>query len=79
NLKRRKIYHQLNKPLTIMTLKEESRTVDLSYVLFTTLTAYFGPCLWNFLSRKNIVDKTVKQLDIYEMLKVMIAERKNDL
>ncbi|KAK4007533.1 hypothetical protein OUZ56_012690 [Daphnia magna] len=79
NLKKRKFHHQPNKPLTVMTLQEESQTVDLSYVLYATLTAYFGPCLWNFLSRKNIVDNTVKRLDIYEMLQVMIAERKNDL
>ncbi|KAI9554113.1 hypothetical protein GHT06_019385 [Daphnia sinensis] len=59
-------------------LKKKDRTLDLACVLFATMTAYFGPCLWNFLSRKNLVDKTVKQLDVYNMLKVMIAERKND-
>ncbi|KZS08202.1 Uncharacterized protein APZ42_027893 [Daphnia magna] len=39
----------------------------------------FRTVFMEFLSRKNIVDILVKRLDIYEMLQVMIAERKNDL
>ncbi|KZS05046.1 Uncharacterized protein APZ42_031990 [Daphnia magna] len=75
---KRKVYHQLTKPLTAMPLRKERRTIDLSYVLFFTMTAHFGPSLFNFMDRRNLVNAKMSQLDIYEFLKLMIAERKND-
>lgn len=61
-----------------MPLRKERRTIDLSYVLFFTMTAHFGPSLFNFMDRRNLVDAKMSQLDIFEFLKLMIAERKND-